>query len=147
MKNNISKNIAVILIILGILVFLYPRISNFFSQISQNEIIRNYDKSLSNISPEELEKELNKAQKYNSDLTDISFVDFVVPEEYNSLLNITNNGVIGYIRIPKINIHLPIYHGTSDVVMKNGIGHIEESSLPIGGNSTHSILTRSYWSI
>lgn len=149
MKNEkILLIIAIIFIIVGTGIFLYPSISNYFAEKNHVEAIRNYDKMVVKIGEDSLKKEKEKAQIYNENLSGEPVHDpfvlgsgYALPENYKEVLNISGDGIMGYIQIPKISVDLPIYHGTSEEVLEKGVGHIQNTSVPIGGNSTHSVLT------
>ena len=151
MKNNNDKIlliIALIFILVGTGIFLYPSISNYLAEKNQVEAIRNYDKLVVNLDKAGLQEEKDKAQIYNENLSGDPVHDpfvqgsgYALPENYKEVLNFSGDGVMGYVDIPEINVYLPIYHGTSDDVLEKGVGHIQNTSLPIGGSSTHSVLT------
>lgn len=151
MKNNSEKLlliISIIFIILGVGIFLYPSISNYLAEKNHIDIIRNYDNLIVKINEEKINEEKEKARIYNENLSGDPVHDpfvigsgYALPENYKEVLNVSDDGVIGYVEIPKISVYLPIYHGTSDEVLEKGVGHIQNTSVPIGGNSTHSILT------
>ena len=147
-SEKILLIIAVIFIIVGTGIFLYPSISNYFAEKNHVEAIRNYDKMVVKIGEDSLKKEKEKAQTYNENLSGDPVHDpfvlgsgYALPENYKEVLNISGDGIMGYIQIPKISVDLPIYHGTSEEVLEKGVGHIQNTSVPIGGNSTHSVLT------
>lgn len=147
-SEKILLIIAVIFIIVGTGIFLYPSISNYFAEKNHVEAIRNYDKMVVNIGEDSIKKEREKAQIYNENLSGDPVHDpfvlgsgYALPENYKEVLNFSGDGVMGYIQIPKISVDLPIYHGTSEEVLEKGVGHIQNTSVPIGGNSTHSVLT------
>ena len=151
MKNNSEKLlliISIIFIILGVGIFLYPSISNYLAEKNHIDIIRNYDDLIVKIDEEKINEEKEKAKIYNENLSGDPVHDpfvigsgYALPENYKEVLNVSDDGVMGYVEIPKISVYLPIYHGTSDEVLEKGVGHIQNTSVPIGGNSTHSILT------
>ena len=151
MKNNSEKLlliISIIFIILGVGIFLYPSISNYLAEKNHIDIIRNYDDLIVKIDEEKINEEKEKAKIYNENLSgDPEHDPFVIgsgyalPENYKEVLNIAGDSVMGYVEIPKISVYLPIYHGTSDEVLEKGVGHIQNTSVPIGGKSTHSVLT------
>lgn len=151
MKNNSEKLlliISIIFIILGVGIFLYPSISNYLAEKNHVDIIRKYDDLIVKIDEENLNEEKEKARIYNENLSGDPVHDpfiigsgYALPENYKEVLNISNDGVMGYVEIPKISVYLPIYHGTSDDVLEKGVGHIQNTSVPVGGNSTHSVLT------
>ncbi len=123
---------------------LYPTIASYFNQEKYSEMFSNYNE-LSYA--DTYEKQLKLAKEYNKQLMSVNIQDiFINPQIGNSstylnLLNINEDGVMGYIEIPKIDVKLPIYHGTSSEVLQKGVGHLEGSSLPVGGKGTHAILS------
>lgn len=151
MKSKIKENIPFIfftlLFLIGFGIMLYPVISNALSQISYNETISSYEQSVSDENSSLYQSMIQEAVHYNEKLTTSSIVDvFSDPEitnseEYMNILNLNRDGVMGYISIPKIDIKIPIYHGTSSEVLSKGVGHLEGSSFPVGGESTHAILS------
>lgn len=126
---------------------LYPAISNMISVRSYSGIIDNYVTKVSKYDKAYNSLLYRQAFAYNKSLTSTSMADaFTYPskeasEEYSKLLNVDNTGVMGYISIPKINVRIPIYHGTSEKTLEKGVGHLEGSSLPIGGIGNHVILS------
>lgn len=151
MKNNSEKLlliISIIFIILGVGIFLYPSISNYLAEKNHIDIIRNYDDLIVKIDEEKINEEKEKAKIYNENLSGDPVHDpfvigsgYALPENYKEVLNVGDDGVMGYVEIPKISVYLPIYHGTSDDVLEKGVGHIQNTSVPIGGKSAHSVLT------
>lgn len=147
LKEKLSFLIFVIMIILGIAIILYPVISNHLSKINYQEIIDNYDFKVAKQKNSYNEQLVNEARKYNSSLTSLNITDVFQNQigqsssEYFSVLNVDNNGMMGYISIPKIDIKIPIYHGTSSDILQKGVGHLEGSSMPIGGENTHAVLS------
>lgn len=151
MKSKIKENIPFIfftlLFLIGLGIMLYPVVSNALSQISYSETISSYEQSVSDENSSLYQSMIQEAVHYNEKLTTSSIVDvFSDPEitnseEYMDILNLNRDGVMGYISIPKIDIKIPIYHGTSSEVLSKGVGHLEGSSFPVGGESTHAILS------
>ena len=135
------------MIILGIAIILYPVISNHLSKINYQEIINNYDFTVAKQKNSYNEQLVNEARKYNSSLTSLNITDVFQNQigqssnEYFSVLNVGKNGMMGYISIPKIGVKIPIYHGTSSDILQKGVGHLEGSSIPVGGESTHAVLS------
>lgn len=135
---------SVLMILSGLAIMAYPVVSNMLYRENASKLIESYDKEIAEIDQEEIDAVKEAAKNYNSQLQKI-----VVKEEsgdwkedgqsYLDLLGIGSS--IGYITIPKIDVNLPIYNGTSANVLQKGIGHIERSSFPLGGESTHSVLT------
>ena len=152
MRNVIKENKLVIflfipMILLGLGLLLYPFISNRISVGHYQKVIQTYDKKVSEETRDANNKLLMDAREYNRSLSFGEVVDvFQNPEvknsdRYLSILNINDNGMMGYISIPKIDVRIPIYHGTTSDVLQKGVGHLEGSSFPVGGESTHAILS------
>ena len=127
---------------------IYPTVSNQWNTYRQNKLISNYEKIVDDMSDEDFSQEWQNAQAFNETISGNNVFADVFGEkskdsensEYNRVLNMNNDGIMGYIFIPEINIKLAIYHGTSDDVLQTGVGHINGSKLPIGGESTHCVL-------
>lgn len=143
-----KKILEVILFFIGIICLSYPILSNFINSYTKTEVVQQYRDDVGKMTDEEKANELKKAQEYNNNLNNEGIIDLSLKDrdekedtEYASYLNILNIGnVLAYISIPKINVYLPIYHGVSDSVLQSGIGHLPETSFPIGGKGTHSVL-------
>ena len=140
--------LSALLVIAGISVFCYPAISNYLADRNHTEAVDNYDKTLKEKTDKEIAAELKKARIYNENLAGDPVHDpfvpgsgYALPDNYKDVLNLRGDGVMGYIEIPKISVKLPIYHGTSDKVLEEGVGHIESTALPIGGKGNHPVLT------
>jgi len=141
-ENWWSKNWSTVLIgaafIVGIFLLLYPTIADYWNSFHQTRAIMSYSEAISNMSKEEYEKEITMALEYNASLAETG-MNWHMSEndlkDYNDTLNFTNNGNMGYIRIEKIKVTVPIYHGTSENVLQTSIGHLEGSSLPVGAYS------------
>jgi sortase A len=143
MRKKLSTIILVVMLFLGLSLLLYPAVSNYINSMLQSGKINDYIETTSKLSDEDYTEILNKAKEYNNEIarTGINFELSDEQEEiYNQTLKIADDGLMSYIDIPSINCTLPIYHGTDDSVLQVGVGHIEGSSLPIGGSSTHCIL-------
>lgn len=125
--------------IIGIGLMLYPSITNLVNQGHQTVAIADYDKVTESLSEKEKEKIWNDALGYNQLLSSNNVMHLNKTNEaaYQKTLNITGTGIMGYIKIPKCNIELPIYHGTSKEILQVGVGHLEGTSLPVGGKGTH----------
>ena len=146
--DNILLIMSIAFIFSGVCIFSYPKVSDYIAKKNQVEAIREYNEIVVQIDEEKMQEEMEKAQTYNENLSGDPVHDpfvagsgYALPENYLEVLNISSDGIMAYIEIPKISVYLPIYHGTSDVVLQKGVGHIESTSVPIGGNSTHSVLT------
>lgn len=151
MKKKLPKIFIGLIFIIGLGIMLYPIISNLYIEHHQGNIIDEYNKTVESMPDDTLEKEREKAEGYNKMLTgNMIITDPFDPEaqkkleensDYYNILNIGNDNIIGYIKIPKINVSLPIYHGTSEDVLKRGVGHLQNTSFPIGGEGTHAVLS------
>ncbi len=151
MKKKLPKIFIGLIFIIGLGIMLYPIISNLYIEHHQGNIIDEYNKTVESMPDDTLEKEREKAEGYNKMLTgNMVITDPFDPEaqkkleensDYYNILNIGNDNIIGYIKIPKINVSLPIYHGTSEDVLKRGVGHLQNTSFPIGGEGTHAVLS------
>lgn len=145
MKKKYSNGIFLLLFIMGICIACYPFISDFINSYKQDQVITSYMENVSQIDEEEYELEMNEARKYNEFISQYFHIkDVLIAEKnydgkkYEELLCFDAMGVL---EIPSLQIHLPIYHGTNEDVLQTGVGHYRGSSLPIGGESTHSVLT------
>lgn len=144
MKKHWSTILLIFVFFVGLSLLLYPTVSNYWNSFHQSKVIANYESSLVDITPKGFDEARSAAQSYNTALRGKEDRYVLTPketEEYNALLNISGNGVMGYIEIPSVQIKLPIYHGVSDPVLQVAIGHIEGSSLPVGGKGTHTVLS------
>lgn len=138
--------------LLGLLVFMYPSVAGWFAQYNQSLIIASVGTSLEQESPTRLESEILRARSYNEALVGGALVapNSNLPTsdgaensdlEYVSLLRADADGTMGRLRVPSINVDLPIFHGTADETLERGVGHLQGTSLPVGGVSQHSVLT------
>lgn len=143
MKRSKTTIIMVLLFFMGLLILLYPSLSDFYNQKVQSKSIVDYEAVLKTLDKDKYEEIFNEADKYNNNLAKLSnqFLKYEDVKNYKKTLNIDNKGMMGYISIDKIKIELPIYHGTSEDVLNKAVGHIEGSSLPVGGIGTHSVLS------
>lgn len=143
-KGRGSSILLVVIILAGLSLLLYPSISNYWNSLHSTQAIANYVEAVANMDSERYEQVLSAARDYNQRLADGPGMHVLSDEEledYYSQLDIMGTGIMGYIEIKKIGCFLPIYHGTSDSVLAAAVGHIEGSSLPIGGPTTHSVLS------
>ena len=144
MKNKIKIIICVLIFAVGLSVLLYPAVSNYVHQKHQLGVIEDYRKQAEKMSQEQIEALKNDARRYNERLADIaingSASETSSDLEYQNLLNISGD-VMAYITIPVCDISLPIRHGCGEEVLQKSAGHIPESSLPIGGENTHTVIT------
>ena len=127
----------------GLSVMLYPTFSNWWNQRHQTRAVANYKEAVAEMDNDETEQILAEAHAYNEQLAQLyaPFTNFDAIPGYDDILNISGTGVMGYVSIPNINVELPIYHGTSEGVLQIATGHIQGSSLPVGGSSTHAVIS------
>lgn len=141
-RHRLSNIILGIVFLTGFGILMYPAISDYINQFSASHAISGYVEALGGMSREEYERLMADAREYNKQMNHGGFVNGAARDEtYKSLLNVTGNGMMGYIEIRKLKVNLPIYHGTSEAVLQHSAGHLEGSSLPIGGNGTHAVIT------
>ena len=146
-KKRIFDGIRIVVLLFFIGVLLYPTISDYLSRIHSSQVIQSYEKSVIGLDQETKDTMLKDAQTYNSSLIgkEELYDPFMsiekVDKYYMSLLNSNGDGVMGYIQIPRIDVKLPIYHTTSEKVLQKGVGHLQGTSLPVGGKSTHVALS------
>ena len=140
---SISTIILVLIFFLGMGIMLYPTVSDWWNSLHATRAIEGYVSAVEDMSGKEKEVILGAAREYNAGLQ--SGVNFLVTEEelkeYNSILDITGTGIMGYLQIPAISVNLPIYHTVDEGVLQVAIGHIPGSSFPVGGEGTHAILS------
>ena len=144
MKKKLVNFLLVLALLLGVGLLLYPTFSDYWNSFHQSRVIASYAESISTIDAAVYEELWTAAGAYNQALAEKPNPLFMTEAEktrYKSLLDATGTGVMGYISIPKINCSLPIYHGTDESVLQIAIGHLEGTSLPVGGASTHSVLS------
>ena len=143
-KNRVTVILLVAVLLAGLSLLLYPFVSNYWNSLHQSQAIATYMNDVTELDNSTYEAMLEEARSYNASLLEDENRFFPNEEEqqyYEQLLNVSENGIMGYIEIPSIDVMLPIYHGTSEEVLQVAIGHIEGSSLPIGGPSTHCVIS------
>ena len=147
-KRLLFDIIRILVLLIAFSVLLYPTISNYLYEKNSSRAVDNYDDTSEKLDEARRQAILQEAREYNARLvggTGIAGDTFHTKEEttseYDQLLRMDVSGMMGYIIIPKIEVELPIYHTTSEAVLQSGIGHFPSSSLPVGGESTHSVLT------
>lgn len=143
-KGRISTILLIIVFLAGLSLLLYPTVSDYWNSLHQSKAIAQYAEAVANLDDSEYEKLWKDADNYNKTLLKKP-ARYELSEkeraEYEKLLDVSGNGIIGYIEIPMIGCSLPVYHGTDESVLQIAVGHIEGSSLPVGGKSTHSVLS------
>lgn len=148
MKKKISAILFGLLFLVGFGILVYPTVSNQWNTYRQSQLISNYQSVVQDMSAEDFSKEWEKAEAFNATITQNNLYSDVFGEsttdlqstEYWKVLNEAGDGIMGYLSIPKINIKLAIYHGTADDVLQTGVGHLNGTKLPIGGESTHCVV-------
>lgn len=144
MKKHISTLLLIAVFLIGLSLLLYPTLSDYWNSFHQSRAITSYAEQVSNLDQDEYEELWADAIRYNATLSERGNA-FTLTEEqekqYEQLLNLGGTGEIGYIEIPSISVALPIYHGTEDTVLQHAIGHLEWSSLPVGGIGSHCVLS------
>ena len=144
MKKKRTDILLVLILLIGLSLLLYPSFSDYYNSFHQTRAIAHYAEAVAGIDNERYESVWHSAQDYNRRLAQTGIqwdLNDEQLEAYTQELDVTGTGIMGYLEIPKINCFLPIYHGTDDSVLQIAIGHIEGSSLPIGGESSHCILS------
>ena len=144
MKKHLSTILLVVALLAGVSLLLYPSLSNYWNSLHATQVVSNYAQQVQTMDRSRYETMWNDAVAYNRSLltrsTDFALTD-AQKRQYDALLNVDGTGIMGYLEIPALEVTLPIYHGTDDSVLQVGAGHIEWSSLPTGGESTHCVLS------
>ena len=144
LKRNLTTIILVLMGVTGLGLILYPSFADWWNSFHQSRAIASYAEAVANTNREKYDEILQEAFDYNAGLFEIG-QQWILTEEqeevYNSILDITGSGIMGYIDIPKINVSLPIYHGTDEAILQIAIGHLSGTSLPVGGESTHCVVS------
>lgn len=149
MKRKLAIFGIILIFVAGIGVMSYPLVSSVINNIDSRNHVEEYTKTTKQMSSEETLEMFKRAEEYNHSLTNNVIITDPFDEKaykkiganYEKALNVDGNGLIGYIDIPKINVYLPIYHGTTDKILAKGAGHLQNTSLPVGGESTHSVIS------
>ena len=143
MKKNRSTIILILIFLVGLSVMLYPTVSDYINQKNQSRAVASYSEEVENLSDVDYQAYFDAANDYNRRLAETPDA-FYRPEEvsgYTDTLDVSGTGIMGYITISKIGVELPVYHGTSDGVLQVAAGHLEGSSLPVGGAGTHAVIS------
>ncbi len=150
MWRKLSTVLFGLLFLVGFGILAYPTVSDQWNTYRQSKLISGYDTVIQEMEQEDFEEIWEAAERYNqtfeqnsilSDVFGIDGQEDIRNTEYWKVLNITGDGIMGYLTIPKINVKLSVYHGTSDAVLDTGVGHLNGTKLPIGGKGTHSVLS------
>ena len=144
MKKHLSTIIFVLILIVGLSLLLYPSFADWWNSFTQSRAVAGYVEQVANMDEAQYAKYWNEAHDYNRSLL-TRLNDYLLSEEqkalYQKTLDITGSGIMGYIEIPKIDVSLPVYHGTEAGVLQVAIGHLDWTSLPVGGESTHCVVS------
>jgi len=143
-KSNWTYILLILILLIGLSLLLYPSFSNYWNSQRQTKAIANYTDFVANLKEEDYSVFWESAYEYNESLVPRSnqyLLTEAQQSRYDQELNVTGNGIMGFIEIPSIDVSLPIYHGTSETVLQVAVGHIEWSSLPTGGESTHCVVS------
>ena len=143
-KGNYITLLLFLILLAGLSLLLYPSVSDYWNSLHQTRAIATYAEEVANLNQDQYDEIWAAAESYNASLTDRGnayLLSDAQKEEYQQLLNVSGLGVMGYIEIPSIDCSLPIYHGTEESVLQIAVGHLEWSSLPVGGESTHCVLS------
>lgn len=144
LKKNMINIFLAVVILAGLCLLLYPTFSDWWNSLHQSRAIASYVETVEGMSQEEMDALLDEARAYNERLWDKGNRWIPSPqeqEEYRSILDVTGTGIMGYVNIPVIDVSLPIYHGTDEAVLQVASGHIEGTSLPVGGADTHAAIS------
>lgn len=149
MKRKLAVCGIVLIFLAGIGVLSYPLVSSVINNYVSRNSVEEYTKKVAQLPDQKTEELIEEAKKYNNSLSNNLILTDPFDQEafqnigadYQKVLNINDDGLIGYIDIPKINVYLPIYHGTDSKVLAKGAGHLQNTSLPVGGESTHSVVS------
>lgn len=149
MKKRLPIIGIVLVLLAGIGVLSYPLISSVINNFASRSQAEEYTKTVKLMPSEQSEKMIEEARRYNASLSNNLIITDPfdqeqyqkISEEYESVLNVDDSGLIGYVDIPCINVYLPIYHGTDEHILAKGAGHVQNTSLPVGGESTHSVIS------
>lgn len=143
-KGNFTTLLLILVLLAGLSLLLYPSVSDYWNSFHKTRAIAAYAEEVANLNQDQYDEIWAAAESYNASLTDrvnAYLLSDAQKEEYQQLLNVSGLGVMGYIEIPSIDCALPIYHGTEESVLQIAVGHLEWSSLPVGGESTHCVLS------
>ena len=143
-KGNFTTLLLILVLLAGLSLLLYPSVSDYWNSFHQTRAIATYAEEVANLNQDQYDEIWAAAESYNASLTDrvnAYLLSDAQKEEYQQLLNVSGLGVRGYNEIPSIDCSLPIYHGTEESVLQIAVGHLEWSSLPVGGESTHCVLS------
>ena len=143
-KGNFTTILLVVILLAGLSLLLYPPVADYWNSFRQSQVISRYTEELANIDEDRYKELIESARAYNETLVGRSNPYLISEEqqlEYEQLLNVSGIGAMGYIEIPSIKCTLPVFHGTSEAVLQVAVGHLDWTSLPVGGENTHCVLS------
>lgn len=143
-KIQWSTILLIVILVIGLSLLLYPTFSDWWNSMHQTRVIASYTEQVATIDNDQYEALWNEAWAYNQSIAARSHSYLLTEEEtaqYQTLLNVGGNGIMGYVEIPAIDVALPIYHGTDEAVLQIAVGHLEWTSLPVGGESSHCVIS------
>lgn len=144
MKRKLSTMLLILVFFAGLSLLLYPSLSDYWNSFHASQAVATYSEEVRNLNADKYDRLIGEAREYNAALPGRYKAFFLSESDrstYNALLDVNGTGVMGYIEIPTIQISLPIYHGTEDEVLQTAVGHLDWSSLPVGGEGTHCVLS------
>ena len=143
MKKNKIGILLVLMLFIGVCGLLYPSVSQYWNSKTQTRAVENYREILDSLQPEDYDAFFEEAENYNAKLNELNFplTDYHRLKGYNDILDLSGTGIMGYVSIPKLGVELPLYHGISAEVLNVACGHLEGTSLPVGGENTHCVLS------
>ena len=143
MKKNKIGILLVLMLFIGVCGLLYPSVSQYWNSKTQTRAVENYREILDSLQPEDYDAFFEEAENYNAKLNELNFplTDYHKLKGYNDILDVSGTGIMGYVSIPKLGVELPLYHGISAEVLNVACGHLEGTSLPVGGENTHCVLS------
>ena len=144
MNKHLSNLLLVLVFVAGLSLLLYPTVSDYWNSFHQSRVVMSYTEQVARLDTADYQSAREAAQAYNATLPE-THNRFYMPDEaravYDSLLNVTGTGVMATLEIPDLGVNLPVYHGTSEAVLQVALGHVEGSSLPVGGAGTHCVIS------
>lgn len=142
-QDRLITGFLILLIVLGLGIMLYPKVSDYWNTMVQMRAIKTYQEKVATLGDNEIESLLFQARDYNKKLYGLEnpLKNYEKIRNYYEILDITGTGIMGYVNIPAIGVELPVYHGTNSEVLNVAIGHLQGSSLPVGGENTHTVLS------
>ena len=143
MKKRKIGILLVLMLFVGVCGLLYPSVSQYWNSKTQTRAVENYQEILNSLKPQDYDAFFQEANRYNAELSELKnpLLDYRQLDGYHKILNINGNGIMGYVSISKLGVEIPVYHGVSAEVLNIACGHIEGTSLPVGGENTHCVLS------